>query len=110
VRLLFLTFFFPPFKTVAAVRTGQTAKHLLELGHDVRVVTADRQAPDLSLPLEVPRDLVSYTPWLGSGITSAVTGPGLPPSGWCVRLSATSCTARTTASAGTRQRHAAPCT
>ena len=56
------------------MRTGQTAKHLSALGHDVRVVTAGRQASEgTDLVLEVPRDRVVYTPWLGSRIAGAVS-------------------------------------
>ena len=56
------------------MRTGQTAKYLSALGHDVRVVTAARQASEgTDLVLEVPRDHVVYTPWLGSGIARAVS-------------------------------------
>lgn len=74
MRLLFVTYFFPPFRTSAAVRTGQTAKYLSAMGHDVRVVTADRLPWERSLPLEIPRDHVAYTPWLGSGVTAIVAG------------------------------------
>lgn len=74
MRLLFVTYFFPPFKTSGAVRTGQTAKYLSQLGHDVRVVSADRQLWERSLSVEVSRDHVVYTPWLGSSTAAAVAG------------------------------------
>ena len=76
MRLLFVTYVFPPFKTSGAVRTGQTAKHLAEMGHDVRVVTADSQPWEPSLALEVPREHVVYTPWLGSRVMATVSGQG----------------------------------
>ena len=72
MRLLFVTYFFPPFKTSAAVRTGQTAKYLTRLGHEVYVVTADQQSGEPSLSLDFPRDRVVYTPWLGSGVMASV--------------------------------------
>lgn len=78
MRLLIVTYFFPPFRTSAAVRTGQTAKHLSEIGHEVRVVTADRQPWGRGLSLEIPRDHVVYTPWLGSSVSGAVAGRRLP--------------------------------
>jgi len=65
MRILFLTFFFPPYNTMGAVRTGTTAKYLVELGHDVRVISAYPQALTDDLELEIPRQQVTYTKWLG---------------------------------------------
>ncbi len=77
MRLLFVTYYFPPFNTSGAVRTGQTAKHLLQMGHDVRVVTADRQQWERTLGVDVPRDRVVYTPWLGASLAATVRGQRL---------------------------------
>jgi glycosyltransferase involved in cell wall biosynthesis len=38
-RLLFLSFYFPPLRAVASVRTGNIAKYLSKMGWDVTVVT-----------------------------------------------------------------------
>lgn len=76
LRLLFVTYFFPPYRSVGAVRTGQTAKHLCLLGHDVQVITAGQQLAAADLPLEVPGDRVHATPWLGRRITRAVSSQG----------------------------------
>jgi len=65
MRILFLTFFFPPYNTMGAVRTGTTAKYLVELGHDVKVISAYPQALSDDLELEIPRQQVTYTQWLG---------------------------------------------
>lgn len=65
MRILFVTYHFPPYRSMGAVRTGQTAKYLLDLGHDVRVLTARRQPFQQTLSLEVPTGKVTYTPWLG---------------------------------------------
>lgn len=40
-RLLFLSFYFPPLRAVASVRTGNIAKYLSKMGWDVTVVTPD---------------------------------------------------------------------
>ena len=61
-RLLLVTFHFPPFNAIAAVRTGRFARFLLDRGWDVRVVAARSDAPE-TLPLEIPRELVLHTPW-----------------------------------------------
>lgn len=66
VRILFVTYFFPPFRTMGAVRTGQTAKYLLEMGHDVQILAARDQSAAPTLPVEVPAERVTWTPWLGS--------------------------------------------
>ncbi|MBV8613480.1 MAG: glycosyltransferase [Acetobacteraceae bacterium] len=58
MRLLLLSYWFPPTNAVGAVRTGKFAKYLREAGHEVRVVAGPRAAP-LTLPLEIPEALVS---------------------------------------------------
>lgn len=73
-RILFITYHFPPFMASGAVRTGQTAKYLRLLGHDVRVVSADHQPRRGGLPLEIPREDVVYTPWIGARIASSKEG------------------------------------
>ncbi len=76
LRLLFVTYFFPPYHSVGAVRTGQTADYLAALGHDVRVVTAGRQAASLDLALELPPDHVRFTPWLGWRVARSISRQG----------------------------------
>ena len=74
MRILFITYHFPPFMTSGAVRTGQTARYLSTLGHDVRVVSADNHPLRGGLPLEIPRDHVVYTAWVGSRLASSGEG------------------------------------
>lgn len=73
LNLLFVTYFFPPFRSVGAVRTGQTASQLGVIGHDVQVLTAAGQLGSRDLPLEVPSDHVHATSWLGRRLTHAVS-------------------------------------
>jgi glycosyltransferase involved in cell wall biosynthesis len=73
-RILFITYHFPPFMASGAVRTGQTARHLARLGHQVLVVSADDQPVRGGLPLEIPRQNVTYTPWMGSRLLSSKEG------------------------------------
>jgi len=61
-RVLIVSYWFPPFQAIAALRMGKLAKHLLDNGWDVRVLTAD--ATDYpGMTLEIPRERVRYTPW-----------------------------------------------
>ncbi|MEO0258466.1 MAG: glycosyltransferase [candidate division WOR-3 bacterium] len=60
MRLLFITFFFPPYNTIGAVRTGKTAKILHELGFEVRVVAGVDNSLNDDLPVEIPEENVLY--------------------------------------------------
>jgi len=69
MRILIVSYRFPPFNTMGAVRVGKMAKYLHELGHEVRVVSAYGQmahgqpVPE-TLPLSIDDSLVLRTPWL----------------------------------------------
>jgi glycosyltransferase involved in cell wall biosynthesis len=64
MRILLISYYFPPHNTVGAVRTGKTAKYLSRLGQDVRVITA-AEHPGLqpTLPVEIPDDQVLRIRW-----------------------------------------------
>jgi len=64
MRILLVSYYFPPFNTIGAVRVGKTAAHLRRLGHEVRVLTARDQPLLPSLPLEIPSEHVTATAWL----------------------------------------------
>jgi glycosyltransferase involved in cell wall biosynthesis len=64
MRILIVTFAFPPYNAIGAVRVGKAAKYLRNAGHDVRVLTSRNQPWPATLPLEIPGDLVVATPWL----------------------------------------------
>lgn len=61
-RVLIVSFWFPPFNAIAAIRAGKLAKHLRDQGWDVRVLTA-ADTGDPSLAVEIPRESVTYTSW-----------------------------------------------
>ncbi|MBT5551891.1 MAG: glycosyltransferase [Nitrospina sp.] len=63
MKILLITHFFPPFNSIGAVRAGKTTKYLVELGHEVKVVSCKDQALASSLPMEIPEDSVQYTSW-----------------------------------------------
>lgn len=64
MRVLFLSYLFPPYNTIGAVRSGKTAAYLTRFGHEVRVVSAADQPLQPTLPLEIPQQNVVYTKWL----------------------------------------------
>ena len=60
MKVLIVSFAFPPSNVIGAVRVGKLARYLDRRGHDVRVLAAD-VAEDRSLPLEISRERVFYT-------------------------------------------------
>lgn len=70
MKILIVTFSFPPCNTVGALRVGKLARYLKRRGHELRVLTTDVDE-DRSLPLEVPKQWVVCTDyrqrrdWLG---------------------------------------------
>jgi glycosyltransferase involved in cell wall biosynthesis len=63
MRVLIVSFVFPPHNIIGAVRVGKTAKYLWRAGHDVRVLAAREIGIDPTLDLEIPAKNVVYTPW-----------------------------------------------
>ena len=63
MKILFITYHFPPYNSVGAVRTSKTAKYLIEAGHEVKVLTCANQLLPSSLSLEIPKQNVEYASW-----------------------------------------------
>ena len=61
-RVLIVSYWFPPFNAIAAIRAGKLAKHLYDQGWDARVLTA-ADTGDPSLAVEIPGENVIYTAW-----------------------------------------------
>ena len=59
MKILIVSYFFPPGNAIGAVRVGKLAKYLHAKGHDIRVLTAEDDTLPPTLPLEVPLDVVS---------------------------------------------------
>lgn len=66
MRILLISYFFPPYNAIGAVRLGKTAKYLTRMGHDVRVITAADQPLQPTLPVEIPAERVVYTRWVNA--------------------------------------------
>lgn len=63
MRILLVSFFFPPYNQIGAVRNSKFAKYLLRAGHDVRVLCAHEPPVPKNLALEIDPQRVSYTRW-----------------------------------------------
>jgi glycosyltransferase involved in cell wall biosynthesis len=64
MRILVVSWFFPPANTIGALRVGRMVQYLLDQGHDVRVLTA-RDLPHLqTMPLDIPEERVVRSRWL----------------------------------------------
>ena len=68
MKILIVSFWFPPSNVVGAIRVGKLARFLVRHGHELRVLTTDI-VEDRSLPLEIPKECVysEYRPredWL----------------------------------------------
>ena len=55
MKILLVSFWFPPVNAIGAVRTGKFAKYMHEAGHEIRV-SAGPAAGNLTLPLELPSE------------------------------------------------------
>ena len=81
MRILIISFQFPPFKGAGCLRVGKTAKYLSRFGHDVRVISArDQNVPTPTLPVEIDASRVTYSKWidltrLGAGRRAGVADP-----------------------------------
>ena len=64
MKILLVSYFFPPYNVIGAVRTGKLAEYWLSQGHDVRVISAGDQPLTTSLPTNFPTDRVHYSHWL----------------------------------------------
>ncbi len=61
MRVLIVSYSFPPYNSIGAVRLGKMTKYLTEFGWDVRVLTAANQPFSSTLPLSIEADRVTYT-------------------------------------------------
>lgn len=64
MRILIVSFVFPPYNIIGAVRVGKVAKYLTRFGHDVRVIAAANLDIAPTLSLEIPPENVVYTRWI----------------------------------------------
>lgn len=63
MKILVISWYFPPGNDIGAVRVGKLAEYLQEQGHDVRVLTGARKHKDESLPIPLPTERILRVPW-----------------------------------------------
>ncbi len=63
MKILMVSWFFPPANTIGAVRIGRMARFLSQQGHDVKVLAAEELPFPKTLPLEISGDQVVYARW-----------------------------------------------
>lgn len=63
MKILMVSWFFPPANTIGAVRMGRMARYLSQQGHDLKVLAASDLPFPKTLPLEIPPEQVLYAPW-----------------------------------------------
>ena len=63
MRLLIVTWYFPPSNTIGAVRLGAFAAYMAGAGHDVRVLTAKSPPYEQTLRQDLDEALVLRTKW-----------------------------------------------
>ena len=75
MRVLLVSWYFPHSNTIAAVRIGVMAQHLLDQGHDVRVVTPDEAPYSQTLASHFPEDRILRSRWVDvNAFPKAVAG------------------------------------
>jgi len=63
MKILLVSFFFPPGNAIGAVRVGKLARHMLAAGHDVRVLTVKNTGLSNDLEVEIPESRIVRTGW-----------------------------------------------
>lgn len=63
MKVLLVTWYFPPSRTIAAVRLGKLARYLLAQGHDIRVLTPQDPPLPQDLAFDFPTERVNRTAW-----------------------------------------------
>lgn len=63
MKILMVTYRFPPYNSIGAVRCGKMAKYLMELGHEVKVLSCINQPLPSTLEIEIPAENVRYAKW-----------------------------------------------
>jgi len=64
MKILFVSFRFPPYNSIGAVRSGKTAKYLSKKGNKLFVLSAANQGLSETLKVEIEEDCITRTLWL----------------------------------------------
>ena len=64
MKILLVSWYFPPSNTIGAVRLGGLVRYLRSCGHDLRVVTCKDPPYRQTLHQDIPQEIVSRAKWL----------------------------------------------
>ena len=64
MKILIISYYFPPYNTIGAVRVGKIAKYLRRHGNQVKVISALNQPLPLGLPVEIDEEDIIRTRWI----------------------------------------------
>ncbi len=73
MKILIVSFCFPPYNVIGSVRVGKTAKFLRAQGHEIRVIAAKDCPWPSTLGVEVPESEVTYASWVNIGLDVDLT-------------------------------------
>lgn len=108
MRVLIVSWFFPPANTMGALRTGKFADYLIRQGHDIRVLTSELPSDSPTLPVPAGctlsrtrnADVNAVPRWLARTLRRAPRAAGNAP----LRLSAASADPAGPAKVGPKKR------
>ncbi len=63
MKILFITYFFAPYNCIGAVRTTRTVEKLIDMGHDVKIISAKDQHLMSNLSTTVSETHIKRTSW-----------------------------------------------
>lgn len=63
MKILIVSWFFPPANTIGAVRIGNATRFLLDRGHDVRVLAGKDLPYAQTLKIDLPAERIHYAKW-----------------------------------------------
>ncbi len=63
MKILVVSWYFPPANTIAAVRIGKLVKFLIDRGHDVRAIGGKDLPYPQTLEIDLPPERIAYAPW-----------------------------------------------
>lgn len=63
MRILIVSWYYPPSNDIAALRAGKISQYLRDAGHDLWVLTGQSLHHDWSQPVALPEDRIIRAPW-----------------------------------------------
>lgn len=64
MKILIVSWYFPPFNAIGGLRVGKLARFLAEQGHDLRIVAGNATGIPRTQKLEIAPDLVRHADWI----------------------------------------------